>query len=234
MGFRFRKRIKIAPGVKLNVTAKGLSSVSLGGKGFTLNAGKAGVKTTASIHGTGLSCSENLTSSTKKHKGSNIMAMIKCDECGQEISKKAEKCPKCGAPKKKKASVFTWIITIVLVFWMIGYFSKESERASSAPSISPKEIAMKNVKLDLSWTKKGLGSVMEADFTISNNSEYAVKDVEITCTHYAKSGTKIDGNSRTIYDSFPAKNKKTIKKFNMGFIHSQATQSSCSITDLKV
>jgi len=26
------------------------------------------------------------------------MAMIKCKECNEEISDKAEKCPKCGAP----------------------------------------------------------------------------------------------------------------------------------------
>ncbi len=29
------------------------------------------------------------------------MALIKCDECGQMISDKAEFCPKCGAPIKK-------------------------------------------------------------------------------------------------------------------------------------
>ena len=30
MGFNFRKSFKIAPGVKLNVSKKGISSVSLG------------------------------------------------------------------------------------------------------------------------------------------------------------------------------------------------------------
>jgi len=58
MGFKFRKRIKIAPGVKLNITSKGISSVSVGGKGATLNVGKKGVKSTLSIPGTGLSYSE--------------------------------------------------------------------------------------------------------------------------------------------------------------------------------
>ncbi len=30
------------------------------------------------------------------------MALIECDECGQEISDKAEACPKCGMPLRKK------------------------------------------------------------------------------------------------------------------------------------
>lgn len=58
MGLRFRKSLKILPGVKLNVTNKGISSVSLGGKGLKTNIGKKGVRTTASIKGTGLSYSQ--------------------------------------------------------------------------------------------------------------------------------------------------------------------------------
>ena len=30
------------------------------------------------------------------------MAMIKCAECGEEISSKAKKCPSCGYPLKRK------------------------------------------------------------------------------------------------------------------------------------
>jgi len=165
------------------------------------------------------------------------MALTKCKECGEEISKKAEKCPKCGAPQKKKTSLFTWLVTIIVVLWAVGYFSGNpnigtSSTASRAPS--PKEIAMKNVELDFSWAKEGFGNVMEANFTITNNSDHQIKDIEITCTHYAKSGTRIDSNERTIYDVVPAKSKKTIKNFNMGFIHSQTEKTSCVITDLKV
>lgn len=165
------------------------------------------------------------------------MALTKCKECSEAISKKAEKCPKCGAPQKKKTSLFTWFVTIILVLWAIGYFSGNSgisntSTANRAPS--PKEIAMKNVELDFSWTKEGFGNVMEANFTITNNSDHQIKDIEITCTHYAKSGTRIDSNERTIYDVVPAKSKKTIKKFNMGFIHSQAEKTGCVITDLTV
>ncbi|WP_338012194.1 DUF4236 domain-containing protein [Celeribacter ethanolicus] len=58
MGFRVKKSFKIAPGVRLNV-GKTRSSLSIGGKGLTTNISKRGVKTTASIPGTGLSYSTN-------------------------------------------------------------------------------------------------------------------------------------------------------------------------------
>lgn len=55
MGFRFRKRIRIAPGIHLNLGKKGINSVSLGAGPFTTNVNKEGVKHTAGLHGSGLS-----------------------------------------------------------------------------------------------------------------------------------------------------------------------------------
>ena len=81
-------------------------------------------------------------------------------------------------------------------------------------------------------TKEGL--LMKADFTIKNDSSLDIRDITVTCTHYAKSGTKINSNTMTINDSIMAGKSKTFKKFNMGFNHSQANSSSCAITDLKV
>lgn len=75
---------------------------------------------------------------------------------------------------------------------------------------------------------------MEADFVVKNKSKYDVKDIEIECTHSANSGTKIDSNKRVAYEIFKANKNKKLKDFNMGFIHSQATSTSCSITDLVV
>jgi|WetSurSiteA1Bulk_404760.scaffolds.fasta_scaffold00013_45 uncharacterized membrane protein len=59
MGFRFRKSIKIAPGVRVNIGKKG-SSVSIGGKGATVNVSKKGTRTTVGIPGTGISYSKTL------------------------------------------------------------------------------------------------------------------------------------------------------------------------------
>lgn len=62
MGFRFRKRIKIAPGVYINLSKSGVST-SVGGSGATVNIGKNGVKGTVGVPGTGLSYTENFSAS---------------------------------------------------------------------------------------------------------------------------------------------------------------------------
>lgn len=54
MSFRFRKSVKIAPGVRLNLSKSGVST-SLGTRGATVNIGKKGVRSTVGIPGTGLS-----------------------------------------------------------------------------------------------------------------------------------------------------------------------------------
>jgi hypothetical protein len=58
MGWRFNRRTRLFPGLSLNWSARGLSSVSIGGAPFTVNvpvARDGGVRQTASIPGTGLS-----------------------------------------------------------------------------------------------------------------------------------------------------------------------------------
>ena len=57
MKFNLRKRIKIAPGVRVNLGKKGFSSVSFGGKVAKVNVSKKGSKTTIREPKTGLSYS---------------------------------------------------------------------------------------------------------------------------------------------------------------------------------
>ena len=160
-----------------------------------------------------------------------------CTHCGKQVSKSARKCPSCGN-SVKKFSVVHWIGIILGGFLLIGIVNSPND----APRKEPIPTSSKNTKseiagkleLDFSWRKEGFGSVMEADFKIINNSEEDIKDIEIQCNHYAKSGTKIDSNSRTIYEVIKANSKRSFKNFNMGFIHDQASSSSCHINDFSL
>ena len=71
--FRFRRRIRIAPGLHLNIGKTGIST-SLGGRGFTLNIGRGKTRTTVGLLGTGLSYSES--SSTALRSGSSGLAWL--------------------------------------------------------------------------------------------------------------------------------------------------------------
>lgn len=69
-----------------------------------------------------------------KRKEGNKMALIKCPECGKEISNQAYRCPNCGilinlntvqVPVKKKGLVCSWvsmIITSIYAGYSIPYW----------------------------------------------------------------------------------------------------------------
>lgn len=85
MGLRFRKSVKLAPGVKINLSKKGVG-MSFGGKGCRYSIGASGRRTTTfSVPGTGLSYSTSSgkkrrkTSSTKRRSGTTKNNTSKTD-----------------------------------------------------------------------------------------------------------------------------------------------------------
>ena len=85
MGLRFRKRIKIFPGLWINLSKGGVST-SIGGKGLTVNLKNDKAKTTIGIPGTGLSYSQTTTGT---HDGL--------------------------APSRQTTSAWLWILFIVVI-----------------------------------------------------------------------------------------------------------------------
>ena len=65
MGFRFRRRLRLFPGLSINFSKQGLSSLSIGRPGASINvplARDGGTRTTVGIPGTGLSWTEEASS----------------------------------------------------------------------------------------------------------------------------------------------------------------------------
>lgn len=122
MGFRFRKSIKIAPGVRLNFSQKS-SSLSFGGKGFRHTISTSGRRTTSvGIPGTGISYSEThgskKTSATKSSRQGGSMkkqnSPVVCSKCGAELSSKAKVCRYCRTKVKKPSRKKWWVWILVL------------------------------------------------------------------------------------------------------------------------
>jgi hypothetical protein len=57
---RFRKSIRLAPGVRINLSGSGMST-TFGGRGGSVNVGKRGTRATVGIPGTGLSYSQRVS-----------------------------------------------------------------------------------------------------------------------------------------------------------------------------
>src|SRR6266481_4898064 len=128
------------------------------------------------------------------------MALQPCKECNKEISTDAKVCPHCG--KKVGMGAGRGCLLVFLVFIGLGVLTNtfHNSETGGVSTTDPKSPALSQVSLDFKWRTKGFGNIMEADFTIKNNSNYNIKDLEIRCRHSAKSGTEIDSNTRTIYD----------------------------------
>lgn len=101
MGFRFRRTIKIAPGVRLNFSKSGVST-SIGGRGATVNYSKRGTRTTVSIPGTGISYS----TSFKKSPSSSAPSPPSYNTPSAALAQ--------PAPTGGKISKTGWIVAFVL------------------------------------------------------------------------------------------------------------------------
>ncbi|HPS41044.1 MAG TPA: DUF4236 domain-containing protein [Anaerolineaceae bacterium] len=79
MGFRLRRSLKIAPGVRLNISKKGIGT-SVGVKGMHISSGPSGSRMTTSIPGTGLSQVTQIGKRSKRSAGqkSKTAALLWC------------------------------------------------------------------------------------------------------------------------------------------------------------
>ena len=112
MGLRFRKSIKIAPGVKINFNKKS-SSITFGGKGVHYTMNSKGKKTASvGIPGTGLSYTKSSGggSKAKKHTsngGTQSMSQNNFQGSGSD---------------KKWYQKTGWIIALLIFFFPVGLF----------------------------------------------------------------------------------------------------------------
>jgi hypothetical protein len=132
--------------------------------------------------------------------------------------------------------VFGLIILGVIINVITEKNSPTSSTATQGTSGAPsRESILRKIRIEnFNWYKDGFGNIMLVDFVFKNDNDFPVKDLTVKCIHSAPSGTKIDENTRTIYEVVPSHGSKRISKFNMGFIHSQAERSFCHITDYQL
>ena len=137
MGLRYRKQVKVAPGVKLNLSKSGVST-SVGKRGATMNFSGRGTKATVGIPGSGLSYSKQLTKKKKPATDPKDFERQVREESGlsrremkelQRIVRKdpdrlkglpdAEIASQVRASLKRRQQSFVWILLGLLVILIV-------------------------------------------------------------------------------------------------------------------
>lgn len=98
MAWNYRKRIKIAPGIHLNLSKGGVST-SIGPKGAKISIGKNGTYLNTSIPGTGLYSRTRLSGGRKPESLSSFMNKT-----------------------TNKLSISNWLFGLAIIFFIIGIF----------------------------------------------------------------------------------------------------------------
>jgi len=117
MSLRFRKRIKIMPGLSMNLSKSGVG-LSTGTKGARLSLGADGkVRGTAGISGTGIYATETLSGKSKKSKDhSAVTTKTVMTETGAELPS-IDNIPSIGI----FSVILPWILLSVFVAEWVGW-----------------------------------------------------------------------------------------------------------------
>lgn len=154
MGLRFRKSIKIAPGVKVNLNKKS-TSVTFGGKGVHHTVSSTGRKTTSvGIPGTGLYYTETTSGKRKQH------APVKPTHSdAAAVQKSTSKNSSSYAKPKKKHRVLKTMLVLFVVLITIGMLMPDADIESiKLETINAPVDVNSNIPLTVTLNPKGASS----------------------------------------------------------------------------
>jgi hypothetical protein len=80
-----------------------------------------------------------------------------------------------------------------------------------------------------SWRRGGLGSKALVTFTLRNDNDYGVKDIEIFCSFARRDGSHLTDRRRVIHDTVNMKSRRTFARMHVGFVNINADQAKCSL-----
>lgn len=145
--------------------------------------------------------------------GYRNMAMIKCPECGKEISETAESCPNCGyklqkqsswsgettstgtysaieqpSKKKKKSKGLIWVIVVIVALIVIA---NSGDKEKEEPADSQNTVAEQENQED-SKEKEDAGEKEQEKITVKKQKVYNDKNVVIWVDGYDDNGHKLN------------------------------------------
>jgi hypothetical protein len=79
-----------------------------------------------------------------------------------------------------------------------------------------------------SWRRGGLGSKALVTFTLRNENNFAVKDIEILCSFSRSDGSHLTDRTRLIPDTIDMRSRKFFARMHVGFVNVYADRARCT------
>lgn len=96
--------------------------------------------------------------------------------------------------------------------------------AAATPAVAGLKISSQ------SWRRGGLGSNALFNFTLRNNNDYAVRDIEIACAFSRRDGSHLTDRKRVIPAAVVSqKSRKTFARVHVGFVNINADKAKCAL-----
>lgn len=109
------------------------------------------------------------------------MALVKCNDCGKEISKKAKACPDCGSPPKKKTSLLTWLVALCLLYGFVNGFTQYGSNSPPPPQV-PETKEEKEARMERLISE--LKSIPKEDYENNLNRYKQLSQIQPENKHY--------------------------------------------------
>lgn len=163
MSLRFRKSIKIAPGVKVNLNSNSVST-TIGTKSAHYTINSKGTKTvSANIPGTGLSYTSSSGKNRKPKQGNNSPSKSSSSASNQKDTQRN--------PKKKKHGCLVPIGIFIAIMFLLGSFLSDDELKKITLSADTTTIYNINTEIPIELaTDPDKYSISESDFEISGGT----------------------------------------------------------------
>lgn len=136
------------------------------------------------------------------------MALVKCKECGGEVSNKAKTCPKCGAKVPVKTSALSWFVLALIIF--VAYTASQNPSAPTraiTPTISTSPQKAEEVKAVAkpSWVSSTSKDEMTGEFSAYATSPVVAATKAMSFPYHNVSswiGVGCNSKSKWVYFGF--------------------------------
>ena len=70
-------------------------------------------------------------------------------------------------------------------------------------------------------------------FTLRNDNDYAVKDLELACAFTRRDGSHLTDRKRLVPETVNMKSRKTFAQVQVGFVNVNADKAKCSVVSAR-